>query len=189
MVYRLGTDRTECTVFNSSSTVACVRCGHYLATAVVWLLISMSLPSNWSTCHPEDVGSTFLRNFRVLLPDYMESHPRTVLFIATFVRISNPKLTSCSPQAITPQAQDGRHRIASRCGRFLPNTFHFIYPRLREPIAYMDITKENIYTTGGKGMGAQQPLIEVSRKYSNSSSTELVTSYSSSPSYLSKLDA
>jgi hypothetical protein len=24
---------------------------HYLAAAIVWLLISWSLPSNWSTCH------------------------------------------------------------------------------------------------------------------------------------------
>jgi hypothetical protein len=50
-LYSLDTDRTGNTASNSSSIFARFCCGHYLVTAVIWLLISQSLPSNWSTSH------------------------------------------------------------------------------------------------------------------------------------------
>jgi hypothetical protein len=39
-LYSLATDRTENIVYNSSSIVACVCCGHYLATAVDYIAIT-----------------------------------------------------------------------------------------------------------------------------------------------------
>jgi hypothetical protein len=38
-LYSLGTDRTENIASNSSYIVACVCCGHYVATAVVYRTI------------------------------------------------------------------------------------------------------------------------------------------------------
>jgi hypothetical protein len=61
-LHSLGTDPTENAASNRSSIAACVsvatitsngRClqSHYLATVIVLLLISRSLPSNGSKCH------------------------------------------------------------------------------------------------------------------------------------------
>jgi hypothetical protein len=131
------------------------------------------LSSNGYICHnifdPEDVGSMFLWNIRAFLPDCMESHPRTQYSSQPSLWESLIQNEPCSLQAFTPEAQDGGHRLASRCGRFLPNTFHFIYRRLGEPRAHMDDRRRKISTSlAEREWNPSNPLIELSRKYSNS---------------------